>query len=664
MRKILLICMLCLALVVDAAGQQRADYTSADEIQRDLTFLLLEKDINDVTRQLESEGSSTVTSLLRRLVIYSRAGQPSQVRRTLEQLAATPNWQCPDRHDLVSLIRNISEANLVTHRLYFERLCPGEIDSAEAFVRLWSNTGDPKELDAWLSERSHRNDGWLMLRMQLRVRLGTAEELFDALAADIRANPSDWTRLDRYLKANNYTGATQDVSWLADAFKGHTAGEYFQLGERLRIYAPQATAQLLQKSLNLAFTDADAKFVDDQLNRFRSAGPAIKVNWEKQLRYWTKRSLAEAYQKLNQPLAAQPLIEELVSMKGDDITLQDVHHLAGAVQGGSGQRVVETKILRDEVARRSTSEYWLERTKYYEGRQEYELERDSYRQALVALAVKPDDRTGLKERYQVVRSFARFLAQKRDQKEELEKLLTLELSSTPTQTDYAFEIARLITQSELELDELRHSLLATQPALLAALLDGRREWGLEEKLFIEHVVNREAVPAILKEKIWSSLKPLVKDPGSTRAFHLAEAMKDGNEWQRAIPVWRNYIRHAHPTNWEGYKTDAITNLFTAYCRTGQWQTAEKFLFAQLDSFWRALPNALAEIAVAAAQANAINEAMRLWRMSANIDRRNLDPLAQLAQTKARPQLVAMYSQMKKDDPLSTIPDSALRMLQP
>ncbi len=662
MRKILLC--LGIAVAVNVTAQPATNYTSADEIQRDLTFLLLEKNINEVTRQLESEGSSTVTSLLRRLVIYTRAGQPSQVRRTLEQLAASPNWQCPNRHDLVSLIRNVSEANLVTQRLYFERLCPGATDGAEAFVRLWSNTGDLKELDAWLSERSNRNDEWLMLRMQLRVRLGTAGELFDALAAEIRANPSDWTRLDRYLKANNYTGDTQDVSWIADTFKVHTASEYFQLGERLRLYAPQVAVKLLQRSLELAFTDADAKFVDDQLNRFRSAGPAIKVNWDKQLRYWTKRGLAEAYQRLNQPLAAQPLVEELVSMKGDDIVLQDVHHLAGAVQGGSGQRVVETKILRDEVARRSTSEYWLERAKYYEGRREYELERDSYRQALVALPIKPDDPTGLQERYKVVRSFASFLAQKRDQREELEKLLTTELSSTPPQTYYAFEIARLITQSELDLDDLRNSFLAGQPALLARLLDARREWGLAERLFIEHVVNREAVPATLKDKIWSSLEPLAKDPGSTRAFHLAEAMKDGKEWQRAIPLWRGYIQHAYPTNWEGYKTDAITNLFTAYCRTGQWQTAEKFLFAQLDSFWRVMPDALAEIAVAAAQANAIDDAMQLWRKSANIDRRNLDPLAKLAQTKLKPQLVAMYSQMKQEDPLSTIPDAALRILQP
>jgi hypothetical protein len=662
MRKTLLIFLSCLVLVVDASGQQKAFYTSADDIQRNLTFLLLEKNINDVAKQRES--LSSITSVLRRLLIYSRAGQQSQVRGMLEQLAASPNWQCPNRQDLVSLLHNISQASFETHRLYFERLCPDATEGAEAFVRHWSDNIDPKELDAWLSERSNRNDEWLMLRMRLRARSGTTGELFEALASEIRANPSDWTRLDRYLRANNYTGNTQDVSWLAGAFTVHTASEHFQLGERLRIYAPQAAAQLLQRSLEVAFTDADAKFVDNQLNRFRSAGPAIKVNWEKQLRYWTKRGLAEAYLKLNQPLAAQPLVEELVSTKGDDIRLEDVHHLAGAVQGGSGQRVVETKILRDEVAQRSSSEYWLQRARYYKGRKEYELERESYRQALLALAAKPDDRTGLKERYEVVRSFALFLARKDNQKDELEKLLTTELSSTPPQTAYAFEIARLITQGDLDLDELRNNLLAKQPALLAQLLDGRPEWSLAERLFIEHVVNRESVPATLKQKIWSSLEPLAKDPGSTRAFFLAEAMKDGNEWQRAIPFWRGYIQHANATNWEGYKTDAKTNLFTAYCRTGQWQMAEKLLFGQLDSFWRVLPNALAEVAISAAQANALEDAMRLWRMSANIDRRNLDPLAQLAETKLKPQLVAMYSQMKKDDPLSTIPDSALRVLQP
>jgi Tfp pilus assembly protein PilF len=105
------------------------------------------------------------------------------------------------------------------------------------------------------------------------------------------------------------------------------------------------------------------------------------------------------------------------------------------------------------------------------------------------------------------------------------------------------------------------------------------------------------------------------------------------------------------------------NLFTAYCRSGQWRPAEKLLIAQKDSLWRELPKALADVAIVAAQHNATDEAMRLWRMSTNLDRRNLEALAQLAQTQAKPQLLEMYSKMKKDDPLSTIPDVALRLLR-
>lgn len=666
MLKPLLICLACLTLVPNAAAQQKPTYTSADELQRDVTFLLLGKNINDVIRQLDDESPATADALLRRLVIYSRAGQLSRVRKTLEQLPATADWHCPAGPDFKWLIRTADGGDFLGRRFYYERLCPDDVDGADEFITLWIRNADQKELDAWLAERSNRSDVWLMHRVHLRAQSGTAGEVLDQLAADVRANPSDWARLDRYLKANNYAENIQDVRWVADTFELGTAVDYFQLAERLRHNSPESGVKLLQKSLELPFTNADAKVVDDLLNRFRSAGPSIKVNWEKQLRYWTKRSLADTYQRMNQSLAAQSLIEELVAIKGDDILLQDVHQLAGAVQSGSGQRVVETKILRDEVARRSTSEYWLERARYYAGRNEYERERDSYRQALIALPVKPEDRNLLNERYEVVRSFAFFLAEEHDGKEdkpELEKLLAGELRSLPPGTNYALQIATLITQSELKLNALRYALLAKQPSFLASLLDSRREWGNEEKYLIENVVHQDEVSSDLKEKIWSNLAPLAGDPGSTRAYHLAEAMKADEQWQRAIPLFRGYIEHAHPTNWEGYKTDAISDLFTAYCRTQQWQAAEKLLLAQQETLWRSLPKALAEVAVVAAQKNEIDDAMRLWRMSTNLDRRNLEALPQLAHTNARPQLLAMYLQMKKEDPLSTIPDLALRLLQ-
>jgi len=663
MFKSLLICLACLTVVVNTAGQESANY-SAEKLQREVTFLLLDKEINDITRQLDSESPSTINSLLRRLVIYSRAGQTANVRKTLEQLSAHPDWRCPVGSDLTRLIRNADGGDFKARRLYYERLCPDDINGGEEFIRLWINNGDLNELDAWLAERSNRNDEWLMYRVGLRAKSGTAGEVLDALAAEIRANASDWSRLDRYLRANNYAGTVQDVKWLADTFVAHTAGDYFQLAERLRHYSPQAGAKLLEKSLDLPFTDTDAKLVNDLINRSRSIGLSIKINAQKQLRYWTKRSLAETYQVMSQSLAAQPLVEELVSMKGDDILLADVHQLAGAVQGGSGQRVVETKILGNEAARRSTSEYWLERAAYYHGRDEYGLERDSYRQALVALPLRPDDSKALNERFTVVRSLAFFLAEKNNDKLELEKLLTRELNSVPPETDYAFQIARLITQSELNLDALGNSLLAKRPSFFARLLDGRREWGVEEMSLIEDIVHREEVPSDLKSKIWSSLEALARDPGSSRAYHLADAMQNSDEWQRAIPLWRSYIKHASPTSWERYKTDGISKLFTAYCRTKQWQDAEKILIAEQDAFWPVLASALAEVALVAAQQNAIDDAMRLWRKSTNLNRRNLETLAQLAQTKARPQLVEMYSNMKKDDPQSTIPDLALRLLQP
>ena len=663
MHKTLLICLACLTLTLNAAGQEKTHYQSADGLQREITFLLLDKNINDVTRQLDSEDSSTLTSLLRRLVIYDRAGQTARVSKTLEQLPSAGNWQCPTDYHLRWLIRNVAAHDIGTQRFYYERLCPDDIDGAEEFVKRWSANGDLKGLDAWLAERSQRNDEWLMRRVQVRARSGTAGEVLDDLAAGIRANPSDGARVDRYLKANNFAGNVQDVKWLADTVDVRTAADYFQLGERLRSYSLQAGAKLLQKSLDLPFTDADAKLVNDRINRYLSVGPAIKVNLEKQLRYWTKRSLAETYQRMNQSLAAQPLVEELVSIKGDDILLEDVHQLAGAVQSASGQRVVETKILGDENTRRSTSEYWLERAQYYDGREEYGLERESYRQALVALAAKSDDSNALNERYNVVRSFAFFLAKEHNDEEdkaELDKILTSELSSAPPETDYAFQIAALITHGELQLNTLRHSLLAKQPSFLAQLLDARREWDVDEMSLIKGLVRGDEVPSDLKEKIWASLQLLVRHPGSTRAFCLAEAMTDNGEWQRAIPIWRGYIDHA---SLEEDKRRAMSQLFTAYCRTKQWRAAEKFLLAQRDSLWRTLPNALAEVALVAAQQNATDDAMRLWRMSTNLDRRNLETLPQLAQTNARPQLLAMYLNMKKEDPLSAIPDLALRILR-
>ena len=84
MHKIVLSCLTCLILALSAAGQERATYIYAEQLQRDVTLLLLDKNIDDVTKQLETETPSTA-SLLRRLVIYGRAGQTALVTLLAER---------------------------------------------------------------------------------------------------------------------------------------------------------------------------------------------------------------------------------------------------------------------------------------------------------------------------------------------------------------------------------------------------------------------------------------------------------------------------------------------------------------------------------------------------------------------------------------------------
>jgi hypothetical protein len=159
------------------------------------------------------------------------------------------------------------------------------------------------------------------------------------------------------------------------------------------------------------------------------------------------------------------------------------------------------------------------------------------------------------------------------------------------------------------------------------------------------------------------LERLIDHPGSTRAYTMAQVMVANEEWPRAIALLDGYVRNALPSNWEGYKPAAIHDLLNSYAKAGDWKAAERFLYQQRDLFSDSYAALLATIAVTAGKGGATDDAIRLWRLSANLDRRDLSNLNQLAQTSAKPELRKLYLQMKKEDPESFIPEVALRLLQ-
>ena len=644
---------------------QKANPPLLDQLNLEIASLLLNKDVGSVANELAKAKAGTVAELLRNFIIYARAGHVLRVRQTLARLAETPEWRnyadgyTPDAHAVRWRVRSLIGDDLTASRYYYERLCPNDVEGIEVFARLWEKEGNPKELDGWLATRAAGNKEWFRLRVSLRGRQGTAGELLDALAAEVRANPGDRERVERYLMGNNYAGNLQNVAWLADVVQMHNAYEHFELGQRLQPFSPEAAVRLFEKSLRLPFTGVDSKRVEEPLRYWSAARSPVNWDREKQLRYWTKRSLAEAYQTLHRSLEAQPIIEELAAMNTDNILKQDLDQLAGQVQLDSGQRVIETGILRNEVAQANTVAYWLQRASYYRGRSEYELENETFRKALVNFPYSSNDDQASANRFEIIRHFAFSLWNSREARvnwrTELSDMLRREFVTASPDTNYAFQIAGLITSNDYELDQLRQELFGEQPNLLARLLNQRAEWDSGERILIERAIQGEAISSEQQNSIWTHLEKLV-ELGSSRAYALAEVMIWSGAKERAITLLRGYVdRHEDE--------QAIRALAQAHCDLGDWQAAEKVLLAHKQIMVADLPLWFGRIAVVAGLNNSPKDALRLWRLKTNLDRNDLEGLAELAKTGAKTGLSAMYLQMKHDDPQSVAPDHALRILQ-
>jgi tetratricopeptide (TPR) repeat protein len=662
-RSILASILLCLLTSTPVSSQQPFDASALAAIEQDAVALLLKEDLSKVIEQLQREQPTTVAPLLRQLILYSRASHSDGVLKTLKELKGASDWPAAiQSYYVLQKIKQSIGDDLTALRYYYDELSPQDTDGAEAFLRLWDKKGDAKELDSWLAAHSTGDDEWFRLRLYRRAIQGTATELLEPMKAPIRANPQDLNLVKRYLRANNSANNFQDVSWLGDVCEPSGAYENYELGELIGRTSPGAAIRFLEKSLSLPITTHDAELVRTGL---RVQIPPAKLDEAKQLRFWTKQLLAEAYQITKRAREAQKLVEELVTMKGDDIFSWDVHQLAGAVQAQTGQRVVERKILVDEATKRQTSQYWLERAGYYRGRDDYDLERDSYLKALVTVPFDGKDQKTHWERLELVRAFAFFAKEHQERpqaKPELEALLRREFKLTPPESGYAFGVARLITNDEFELDGLRHSLFSSQPALVVQLLNARENWGNEEEALIEDVVRGDETSAAEEDAIWSALEKLVTNPGSLRANYLAEAMMFRGTFDRAIPLLTGYLRSGASHEYVS-RAGVLQHLVRAYSSTGKWKEAEELLVRHSDLAWQLMAYDLGVVAASAAQNGAPADAVRLWKMKVNLDRRDLTGLDQLSRTEARSALRDFYLQMKKDDPQSTIAELALATLR-
>jgi hypothetical protein len=686
---------------------------------KSIDALLLQKDLATAIREAESAPARDVRALLRRLNLYQRVVNNAKIAATVRQITEAPDFE-KNRyavHEYVkSAVKDEFFKDAETLRIYLQRIYFDDIYGKYIEVcQSNRNVCDVIEFDEWLARKasearekgefnSFAHEDWTSRRIHWREQFGLDNaEIFAQFAAAVRENPSDLETALRFLK---FSRTSAEIAWLAETFSSKRAYDYYELGERLSnsggvFYdqeenevreSRQIAARLLQKSLALPYDEQDKISIDSRRFRYTSVAPRIG-NYEKQLRYWTKSRLAEVYKNSGEPQKAQPIVEELAAFDTSDIMPENVGHLAGAVQSASGARTVEAKILAEEASRRDSYEYWRKRISYYSGREEPESVFDAYLQSFAAVPFSLDDENSYKRRLTYVSWFADFadsefgyyanaeseeLSDREKRKkilwQEAENFLRAEFEKTKSNLHYSHELASIIKRNHF--NKLLDEIFSRHPEFLIGYFKIKALNSAD--VLLVHFLQNEKVSKAQKEAVMSQIQKIAESSDAESAWAICEVVIGGGGEAariyaaRLVPVLlKNLEKTEKRLNSAGEDTDEkydsenlrnkyLENLFSAYLAANDWKSAEKLVLTKYQS---SINYSLWRLADSAAKNGANADAARLWKLRANLNRRNLDNLEYLARNaEIKTALREFYRQMKAKEPFSPIPDIALRKL--
>ncbi len=657
---------LFLALIVPATAFNRLE-VDTESIEALVDRTLQKSDLGSIANELASKPSPGNTKdLLIRLSIFGRAGQRSRSHSTLRQLAkANDRNSSPYASYSFNVAQNaIDKDDFEGRKIFYENIALAGDDNVRGFVELWKERNEIAELEKWLKIRALQYETWWDAWLGLKKELGTAAEVYDEMEQKIRQDPSDHFLVKKYLRAIAsemncsmppcLPSYKRNISWLAEVVPTDSAYGAYDLAITVRHQNSELAAKLLEKSLSLPYGEKDATLFIERAFRYASVPPVVK-NPEKQLRYWTKKALAEIYLSISRPLLAQPLTEDLTAMDTSDIQKDDVFRLAGLTQAASGQRAVEERIIQDEEQKRDSPYYWIDRAKYYQGRNERELEWQAYKDALPLFPCKSNGLDSEQKRFQLLLAMSSNVHESYE--EDVNTTLRNEFKLCADNLPYLFLVGRIVTSDR---NDLRDELFVNTE-LLPNLLDSRSKWNREEQYLVDIVMESEAWEPKRRDAVWNKLSELAMKSVVNRAFSLAEAMMSSSDYKRAVPLLemcRKFAPEIYDRDHNFTREDVERELFAAYIEIGDWRKAEK-MFLDGYSYWG---NELGQIAVTAAKSGHTADAFRIWKINANLDRRKLAGIEELAKTGAKPMLSDFYLKMKNEDPLSYLPEKAIKLL--
>lgn len=622
---------------------------------------------NEITRELRTVELGTLArkaltapppasadAWLRRLAVLVRADYPDDVQRMLR---ARPRFLAPDQDwGLQQLVSESSGYDNILLARRLSELFPEQTYEYNWFEK-WAKSTEIKDVDTWLARQGQAGEGrWFRQRLKFRARLGTEKELLAPLEAQVRAHPDRMETVEAYLRAVAATEQPQDTAWLAAVVRPKLAVEAFVLGGYLGNRA--AAIPVFERSLSMPFTRQDAEWYADYARRMHFAylGPNFRLT-ETQLRQWTKSHLLSLYQKQGQPAKAQKLLEEITAQHPGGVPNTPLAYQAGEVQANSGARVVEQRIQKAEAEQQDTPEYWLSRALYYSGRKEDKPAVEAFEKGLALVPMDAEGR--LTMRWRVLSEYARHLWLRNvENPVDAYRFMRKELDSTPLKGDHA----RALIMELLHYDNRDASrLIAPNDERFWAFLAAQMDWKVHGRSLLEHLYRN--APAEQREATLQRAETMAKEsPTAERSRALGTLMISLGKYERAA-FWIEDVLSRLKDKEE--LPSARYDLWQAYRARNNWRGMARLL-SQMEQdqtlHWQST-TALRELAVAAAESGAKEEAITFFQKWANQDRRPVPgELYPLPADGLLPALRAYYARIAQTEPKSATPTRVLKMI--
>lgn len=627
--------------------------------QRDVVALLLDQktDIVELVAQTTASPPRTGAEAMQKLSILTRAGMNEEATEAVRELhslcpgldnhqigqiyfAACDDFQAWDvaQHVVETFADNISDVPL------HSRLLEHFSDAG------WS----VDDIDVWLARMPAGRDGfWLKQRLWFNHMHGRAEPLIREWTERIRQNPGDIERvllfLDALVRARHIGQEDWNLSWMPATVQPRHATDSRRIASQLQTLGRwEGAASFYRQAIDIPLTDEEVRDLGLRIQVYVTPAK-LKAGFAAQ----TREGLAECLLKMDRPDEAQQWMVEAANIR-DENGLGPNALLAGQVQGASGQRVIADRIEEQEEQRQDDPEYWRQRAAYYRGRNEPDREEDALRQGLARTAPQPLPERPTKGNADVrswlLRDYVHFLKRMKRVPEAM-ALLRDELEHAPADAMSAERAANL-----LAFDFPEH--ITADDGVLWLWLAHRPRWEHTETRLLWRLL--EKAPSDQRDAYFDHAEELARQADPTRAYALGWIMNRMGQPQRSIALLEYALQE---TTDEKLREQTAFTLFESYLDTGHWQQAER-LFPEAGKRLTPTerPKWHARIAFVAARAGAKADAMRLWKVAANVNPSDLTSLTSMAEAGLREELMAYYRDLAVKLPTSVTPARALTML--